>query len=68
MAIPAVAWFEVTGKDGPALQRFYGGLFDWKIEDTGNASGYGLVEAGEKGIVGGIGSAQDRGLSNGALQ
>jgi predicted enzyme related to lactoylglutathione lyase len=23
MAAPAVAWFEVTGKDGPALQRFY---------------------------------------------
>ncbi len=28
MATPAVAWFEVTGNDGAALQRFYGGLFD----------------------------------------
>ena len=28
MAKPAVAWFEVTGTDGPALQRFSGDLFD----------------------------------------
>ena len=25
MAGSAVAWFEVTGKDGPALQKFHGG-------------------------------------------
>ncbi len=25
MAAPAVAWLEVTGKDGPAPQSFYGG-------------------------------------------
>jgi hypothetical protein len=24
MAAPTVAWFDVTSKDGPALQRFYG--------------------------------------------
>jgi predicted enzyme related to lactoylglutathione lyase len=24
MGTPAVAWFEVTGKDGAALQKFYG--------------------------------------------
>ena len=59
MAAPAVAWFEVTGKDGPALQRFYGELFDWQIQDAGDGSGYGLVQAGEKGIGGGIGPAQD---------
>ena len=61
MAAPAVAWFEVTGKDGPALQRFYGELFDWQIQDAGDGSGYGLVQAGEKGIGGGIGPAQDGG-------
>jgi predicted enzyme related to lactoylglutathione lyase len=61
MAAPAVAWFEVTGKDGPALQRFYGELFDWKIQDAGDGSGYGLVQAGERGIGGGIGPAEDGG-------
>src|SRR5919197_3389766 len=61
MATPAVAWFEVTGKDGTALQQFYGNLFDWQIQDAGDGSGYGLVAAAEKGIGGGIGPAQDGG-------
>jgi uncharacterized protein len=29
-----VIWFEVLGKDGEALSRFYGDLFDWKIDPT----------------------------------
>ncbi len=57
MAQPAVAWFEVTGRDAPALQRFYGTLFDWQIQDAGD--GYGLVPAANKGIGGGIGTAQN---------
>jgi predicted enzyme related to lactoylglutathione lyase len=61
MATPAVAWFEVTGKDGTALQEFYGKLFDWQIQDAGDGSGYGLVAAADKGIGGGIGRAQDGG-------
>lgn len=61
MAQPAVAWFEVTGKDGPKLQQFYGRLFDWQIKDAGDGSGYGLVEPAPKGIGGGIGAAQDGG-------
>lgn len=61
MAAPAVAWFEITGKDGASLQRFYGQLFDWQIQDAGDDSGYGLIQAGEKGIGGGIGPAQDGG-------
>lgn len=61
MTAPAVAWFEITGKDGPATQAFYSELFDWKIQDAGDGSGYGLVQAGEKGIGGGIGAAQDGG-------
>jgi len=59
MAAPAVAWFEVTGTDGAALQDFYAGLFDWQIQDAGDGSGYGLVAAAEKGIGGGIGAAQN---------
>lgn len=61
MATPAVAWFEVTGKDGASLQEFYSKLFDWQIQDAGDGSGYGLVAAAEKGIGGGIGTAQDEG-------
>ena len=61
MTKPIVGWFEVTGKDGPGLQRFYAKLFDWKVSDTGDGSGYGLVAAEEKGIAGGIGASQDGG-------
>ena len=61
MVTPAVAWFEVTGKDGAALQTFYRSLFDWEIQDAGDGSGYGLVQAAEKGIGGGIGASQDGG-------
>jgi predicted enzyme related to lactoylglutathione lyase len=61
VAKPTVAWFEITGKDGPALQRFYGSLFDWQVQDAGDGSGYGLVGAGEQGIGGGVGSSQDGG-------
>ena len=56
---PFTGWFEITGKDGPAPQRFYSKLFDWSINDAGDHSGCGLVEAGEKGIAGGIGASQD---------
>ena len=56
-----VVWFEVVGKDGPELQRFYGKLFNWQVSDAGDGSGYGLVQAAEKGIGGGIGASQDGG-------
>jgi predicted enzyme related to lactoylglutathione lyase len=61
MTAPAVAWFEVTGKDGPALQRFYGEVFDWQVQSAGDGSSYGLVQAAENGIAGGIGAAEDGG-------
>lgn len=61
MPQPAVAWFEITGKDGPKLQSFYSSLFGWQVQDAGDGSGYGLVQAAEKGIGGGIGAAQDGG-------
>jgi predicted enzyme related to lactoylglutathione lyase len=54
-----VDWFEITGKDGPALQRFYTSLFDWESTDAG--SGYGQVAAEAKGLAGGIGSSQNGG-------
>jgi len=61
MTKPIVGWFEITGRDGPALQRFYSKLFDWSITDAGDGSGYGLVDADQKGIAGGIGASQDGG-------
>ena len=59
-----VVWFEVVGKDGPALQQFYGKLFNWQVSDAGDGSGYGLVAAAEKGIGGGIGTSQDGGAGH----
>jgi predicted enzyme related to lactoylglutathione lyase len=53
-----VSWFEVTGKDGAKLQRFYGDLFDWKI-DADNPMNYGMVEGADGGIGGGIGASQN---------
>ena len=50
-----VVHFEVAGKDGPALQKFYADMFDWKI-DSSNPMGYGLVDtdSGGQGIGGGV--------------
>lgn len=62
MSKPAVGWFEVTGKDGPALQEYYAQLFDWTVSDAGDGSGYGLIDPGELGIGGGIGASQDGGM------
>lgn len=53
-----VAWFEVLGKDGTALQNFYSSLFGWSI-DADNPMNYGMVAAGAGGIAGGIGPSQD---------
>jgi hypothetical protein len=52
-----VNWFEIVGSDGATLQQFYADLFGWKI-DANNPLQYGMVEAEEGGIGGGIGQAQ----------
>jgi uncharacterized protein len=57
-----VIHFEVIGKDGPALGRFYSELFDWEI-DFDNAMKYGTIgrdsniDAAGVGIGGGVGTA-----------
>lgn len=38
---------EVLGKDGPALQRFYGDVFGWTL-NTDNPGGYGMFDGGGK--------------------
>lgn len=54
MAHPVV-WFEVLGTDGPALRRFYGELFGWSFQEM-EGMDYGMVDAAETGIGGGIGT------------
>ena len=51
-----VVHFEVTGKDGKKLQKFYSDVFDWQL-NTDNPGGYGMVRDGDKGLTGGIGDA-----------
>jgi uncharacterized protein len=57
-----VTWFEVTGRDGAKLQRFYGELFDWKL-DTNNPMNYAVIDTGG-GIGGGVGGTQDGSAGN----
>jgi predicted enzyme related to lactoylglutathione lyase len=57
-----VVHFEIIGKDGEALARFYSDLFGWRI-DANNEYHYGVVTREENlnpdgvGIGGGVGSA-----------
>jgi len=50
-----VVHFEVTGKNGKKLQKFYADAFGWKL-DTNNPGGYGMVRQ-ENSLTGGIGDA-----------
>jgi predicted enzyme related to lactoylglutathione lyase len=54
-----VVWFEVVGKDGNKMRRFYSDLFGWKIDSAAGDMNYGLVAAGNGGIGGGVGESQD---------
>ena len=55
-----VVWFEVMGKDGAKLRKFYTDLFGWKI-DASNPMNYGMVEASNgRGIPGGVGELGDK--------
>ena len=53
---------EVVGKDGPALQDFYGKLFDWK-QNTDLPGGYAMTDHEESGIVLGTGPAPETWLA-----
>ena len=61
----AVVHFEVVGKDGERLQRYYAELFGWNV-NVDNPMQYGMVDAkdnksltGDTGIGGGIGQGPD---------
>ncbi|HKG35704.1 MAG TPA: VOC family protein [Solirubrobacterales bacterium] len=51
-----IGWFEVAGKDQPALRSFYGELFDWSFNDV-EGMPYALVDGAN--IGGGIGGTPD---------
>jgi uncharacterized protein len=53
-----VIHFEVVGKDGPKLHKFYSDLFGWKI-NADNPMNYGIVDNGGEGINGGVGQSPD---------
>jgi predicted enzyme related to lactoylglutathione lyase len=53
-----VVHFEVMGRDGKTLQRFYGDVFGWEF-NTDNPGGYGIVQPQEGSIGGGVGSTSD---------
>jgi len=55
-----VVHFEVTGKDGEKLQRFYAEAFGWNL-DTSNPGGYGMVRGDGQSITGGVGAAPQGG-------
>ena len=55
---PRIIHFEITGKDGKALQSFWSSLFGWKF-DTSYQGGYGMTDPGQTGIVVGVGGAPE---------
>ena len=57
--ISHVIHFEVTGKDGKALQRYYGDLFGWKL-NTDFPGGYGMTDHAQTGIVVGVAGTPGR--------
>src|SRR5262245_27487971 len=64
MAAPVVN-FEIMGKDGLKLQKFYAELFGWKIQNMAEMGNYGMSETGSRGdtvgkgsIDGGVGGTQ----------
>ena len=56
-----VLWFEVVGKNGGELRKFYSKLFGWEISGVTGDTDYGLVAAADGGIGGGVGASQDGG-------
>ena len=59
-----VVHFEIIGKDGDALKRYYSELFGWEIDDD-NPMKYGVVQrdgntnADGIGIAGGVGAGPE---------
>ena len=55
-----IVHFEVLGKDPLKLQKFYGDLFGWKVQNMAEMGNYGMIEAQEgHGIGGGVGGSTE---------
>ena len=50
-----IIWYEVIGKDGDNLKRFYSDLFGWKYKEQPGMN-YGMTDPQDTGIGGGVGS------------
>jgi predicted enzyme related to lactoylglutathione lyase len=53
-----VTWFQISGRDGAALEDFYKKIFDWKMTTSPDGSMQ-MVDAEDGGIPGGIGPSRD---------
>jgi predicted enzyme related to lactoylglutathione lyase len=53
-----VTWFQISGRDGAALEDFYKKIFDWKMTTSPDGSMQ-MVDAEEGGIPGGVGASRD---------
>jgi predicted enzyme related to lactoylglutathione lyase len=53
-----VTWFQISGKDGAALEEFYKKVFGWKMAPSPDGTMQ-MVEAEEGGIPGGVGASRD---------
>lgn len=52
-----ITWVEVLGQDTAALQAFYSKLVGWTF-DNSLPMDYGMVDAAQSGIPGGVGKAE----------
>src|SRR5438067_8304822 len=53
-----VGWFEVFGQDGEKLRSFYADFFFFFNQKTAYEMNYGMTDASNTGIGGGVGQAQ----------
>src|SRR5262249_8289518 len=53
-----VTWFQISGKDGSALEAFYREIFDWKMSPSPDGSMQ-MVSPEKGGIAGGVGASRD---------
>lgn len=57
---PPVDWFEILGRDGKGLRKFYEQAFGWQFKDSGATDfEYFMLESPEKGSAGAVGSTPD---------
>jgi predicted enzyme related to lactoylglutathione lyase len=59
--MPSIAHFEIPADDPERARKFYGELFDWKLEKTPGPADYWLIQSSEdeEGISGGLVKRQE---------